>query len=311
MVAILDAVLLTTVLGWLTLAALILIDRARHDRRTSRLALLRTQLVQAGSTDLERLAAGVTAVDFDQLVFEGVPSRIEAVLGRALLAGPRRPAVLGSALGTNDGDLWSRIRAAQILTSARTADVHHMLDDMLRAGNRILAGAALRLFVRQDDRRSADLLVRALMDGVYSRSRIAAAFTALSIERADTLEPLFASEEPECRYWAARLACVNLTRQWAPRVRELTADRDPLVRRAAVEALGAIGAPGDAGAVLDLLSDPVPFVRAHAVKAAASFSAARNAVALRQLLNDGAWIVRSAAAEVLGTTPRTGRGSTA
>ena len=305
-VTMLDAVLLTTAIGWLALAAVILIDRVRYDRWAARIARLRRQLTQAQGADLERLAAGVTATEFDQLVVEGVPAPVESALGRALFAVGRRPAVLRSALGANGANVWKRIRAAQVLTSARAGVVHHPLDEMLRSGDRVLAAAALRLFVRLDDRRSAELLIRALADGIHARSRIAAAFNALSVDRADTLRPLFSAAEPACRYWAARLACVLRARQWAPRVRELTSDRDPFVRRAAVEAVGAIGAAGDAQAVLDLFSDPAPVVRAHAARAATGFSAARNAIALRQLLSDGSWIVRSAAAEVLGTPPLTG-----
>ena len=302
-VTILNAVLFTVVIGWLALAAVILIDRVRHNRWASRIAMLRRQLTQARGSDLDRVAAGVTAAEFDQLVLQGVPAPVESALGRALLSGGRRPAVLRSALGANGADVWKRIRAAQVLTSARTSVVHHPLDEMLRSGDGVLAAAALRLLVRLDDRRSAELMIQALVDGVHSRSRIAAAFNAMSVERADTLRPLFSAEESGCRYWAARLACFLRARQWAPRVRELAADPDPFVRRAAVEAVGAIGAAGDAGTVLALLSDPAPVVRAHAARAAAGFSDARNSMALRQLLRDGSWIVRSAAAEVLGTPP--------
>ena len=307
-VAVLDTVLFTTAIGWLALAALLLTDRLRHDRWVTRVALLRDQLVNARGADLDRLAAGVGPMEFDELVLEGVPPAVETALGRAQLSGGRSPAVHNVALGADHADVWTRIRAAQVLASARTADVHHPLDEMLRSGDQVLAGSALRLFVHLDDRRAAELLIRALADDVHPRSRIAAAFSALSVERAETLRPLFSSAEPGCKYWAARLACFNRTRQWAPAVRELTTDSDPFVRRAAVEALGAIGGPSDAGAVLNLFSDPIPIVRAHAARAAAGFSAARNAIALRQLLNDGTWLVRSAAAEVLGTPAISGSG---
>ena len=307
---VLDAVLLVAATGWLVLAAVLLLDRQRYTWRSKHLSLLRERLTRANGSELDRLAAEVEAMDFDDLVLEGVPLPVETALGRALLSDGRHRAVLESARGADRKDVWTRIRAAQVLTSARDEDAHQTLNEMLRSGDRVLAGSALRLFVRLDDRRSAEPLIRALIDDAYSRSRIAAAFTALSVARADTLQPLFSSEESSCRYWAARLACCNLMRQWAPNVRELTTDADPFVRRAAVEAVGAIGAPDDAGAVLDLFSDPIPIVRAHAARAAGAFSAARNAMALRQLLNDSTWLVRAAAAEVLGTPPLAGDGDT-
>lgn len=303
---VLNAVLFVGTVGWLVLAAVLLLDRLQYSQRSRRVALLRQRLTEADGPGLDRLAAEVKALDVDDLILEGVPPAVETALGRALLSDGRRSAVLGSARGADGGDVWTRIRAAQVLASARDSDAHTTLDTMVRSGDRVLAAAALRLFVRLDDRRSADLMIRALVDHAYSRSRIAAAFTALSDAHADTLQPLFSSKEPSCRYWAARLACFNRMHQWAPNVRELTTDADPFVRRAAVEAVGAIGAPGDAGVVLDLFSDPVPIVRAHAARAAAAFSGPHHAMALRQLLNDSAWIVRSAAAEALGTSPLSG-----
>ena len=302
----LDAVLLMTTTSWLALAAVILVDWVRYDRWTTRIATLRRQLTQATDADVERLAAGVTAAEFDQLLSDGVPSDVEAALARALLSGGRRSTVSTLALGATRADVWTQIRAAQILTSARADVVHYTLDRLLRAGDRLLAAAALRMLVRLDDRRSAEVMLRALVDDVHARSRIAAAFNAMSVERAETLRPLFASEDPGCRYWAARLACCLQARQWAPQVRELTADPDPFVRRAAVEAVGVIGAASDAETVLDLLSDPAPVVRAHAARTAATFSGSRIITALRLLLSDGAWIVRSAASEALARPPRTG-----
>ncbi len=296
---ILDAALVLTAIVWIGLAAVILIDRALYDRWARRIAMLRGQLIHASDTALERLAAGVTVDEFYQLVLGGVPSNVETALGRALLSRGRHPAILQLALGASRADVWKRIRAAQILASARTDDVYHPLDKMLRSGDGVLAAAALRLLVRLDDRPSAEMTVQALRDGVHSRSRIAAAFNAMSVDRADTLDPLFISGDPSCRYWAARLVYFLRAHQWAPRVRELMADRDPFVRRAAVEAIGLIGSHNDAKAVLDLFSDPAPVVRAHAARAAGEFSGARITAALRALLNDDAWIVRAAATEVL------------
>ena len=305
-VTMLDTILLAAAFGWLTLCVTILVDRARYDSWAARLTDLRERLTSAQSIERERLSKAVTAREFDQLIVDGVPPEVESAIARAFLAGGRRPAVLQSALGSGGEDVWRRIRDTQVLTSARAGVVYQPLDKMLRSGDSILAAAALKLFVRLDDRRSAELLIRALVDGVHSRSRIAAAFYALSVERADTLGLLFASEEAAVRYWGARLACYLRVHQWAPQVRELTRDSDPFVRRAAAEAVGAIGTEGDARTLLDLFADPAPVVRAHAARAAASFPAVRNAWALRRLLSDGAWIVRSAAAEALGTAPRAG-----
>ena len=149
----LDAVLVLTVIAWLGLSAVILVDRALYDRWAKRIAKLRRQLTRATDTALEQLAAGVTVDEFYQLVLEGVPPNVEHALGRALLTRGRRPAIVRLASGGSRANMWNRIRAAQILASARTDDVHHPLDKMLRSGDGVLAAAALRLLVRLDDRR--------------------------------------------------------------------------------------------------------------------------------------------------------------
>ena len=164
---ILDAALVLTAIVWIRLAAVILIDRALYDRWARRIAMLRGQLIHASDTALERLAAGVTVDEFYQLVLAGVPSNVETALGRAGLTRGRHPAILQLALGASRAHVWKRIRAAQILASARTDDVYHPLDKMLRSGDGVLAAAALRLLVRHDEGPSAEMTVQALRDGVH------------------------------------------------------------------------------------------------------------------------------------------------
>lgn len=294
-----DLILLVTVVSWGVLSAAILTERARHDRRRRRLAALSQALLATGEDALGQLASDVSVSDFDQLVVDGLPLDVETALARAVLADGRRDRLTQAMLGVSTGDVWKRIRAARLLTSARADGIHDGLDQMLRSGDRVLAAAALRFFIQLDDRRSAELMIQALLDGVHSRSRIAAAFNAQRVERAEALAPLFASGEASCRYWAARLARFLGTRRWVSRVRELTTDLDPYVRRAAVEAVGSLGDVGDVPIALELFSDPAPVVRAYAARAVAALGGGRHEAALRQLLNDSAWIVRAAAAEVL------------
>lgn len=285
--------------AWFALGALIIIERARHDRWLRELERLRDCLIDSSDSTLAQTAAGVSAAQFEQLVLEGLPRHVERATAQALLEGTRRNIVVQTACGRRPADVWTRIRAAQVLASARTAIVYYVLDGMLRTGDRRLAPAALRMFVQLDDRRSADLLIRALTDGVYARSRVAAAFNALSVERADALAPLFDSDEAIVRYWAARLALFLRGHVWIDKLRQLAADRDHLVRRAAVEAIGALGTTADVDVIVDLFVDPVPVVRAHAVRAAAAFSTPTVLAAVRGLLDDHAWMVRSAASDVL------------
>ena len=291
--------LLLVGIAWFALGALIIIERARHDRWLGQVARLRVRLIDASDSSLADTAADVSAAQFEQLVLDGLPRHVERATAQALLEGTRRNVVVQIASGRRPADVWARIRAAQVLASARTGIVYFILDGMVRTGDPRLAPAALRLFVQLDDRRSADLLIRALADGVYARSRVAAAFNALTVDRADALAPLFDSDEAIVRYWAARLALFLHAHVWIDKLRQLAGDRDHLVRRAAVEAIGTLGTTADVGVIVDLFVDPVPIVRAHAVRAAAAFSTPTVMAAVRMLLDDHAWMVRSAASDVL------------
>ena len=210
--------------AWLALGALIIIERARHDRWLRELERLRDRLIDSSDSSLAQTAADVSAAQFEHLVLEGLPRHVERATAQALLEGTRRNVVVQIACGRRPADVWARIRSAQVLASARTGIVYYILDGMLRTGDPRLAPAALRLFIQLDDRRSAGLLVRALADGVYARSRVAAAFNALSVDRADALAPLFDSDEAIVRYWAARLALFLRAQLWIDKLRQLAGE---------------------------------------------------------------------------------------
>jgi HEAT repeat protein len=77
---------------------------------------------------------------------------------------------------------------------------------------------------------------------------------------------------------------------------------DPLVREAAVAALGAIGDPGGLQAILRATSDK-PAVRRRAVLALAPFSGEEVDAALDRALQDRDWQVRQAAEDLTGRLP--------
>lgn len=79
---------------------------------------------------------------------------------------------------------------------------------------------------------------------------------------------------------------------------------DPLVREAAVAALGAIGAPEGLDAILAATTDK-PAVRRRAVLALAPFEGAEVDAALARALQDRDWQVRQAAEDLSGGPPAT------
>jgi HEAT repeat protein len=121
----------------------------------------------------------------------------------------------------------------------------------------------------------------------------------MSVARADLLRTLFDATEPDVLFWAAKLAGRLKALEWTSRVRQLALEREPLVRRAAVEALGSIGDITDRALLLYSMSDPLPFVRAHAARASVRFADADAVDALVGLLVDRHWMVRAAARDAL------------
>lgn len=283
---------------WIALSGTILIDRSLHDRRARRSTQLRARLrvAPAAAGDAARQ---MTPGRFQDLVLAGVPPEAETTLADQICArsGDRQLRMIAD--GTLPAGIAARIAALQVLVSARRPDAYDALDRCLRSGERNLAAAAVRMLIRLDDRRAAEILIAALCDGAHPGSRLAAAIDRMSVARADLLAPLLDHPEAPPRFWGVRLAGRLRAAEWAARVRALTADADPLVRRAAVETLGVIGNQKDRVLLLTRFLDPVPMVRVHAARASAAFGSAPVADALAELLGDREWIVRAAAREAL------------
>ena len=283
---------------WSLLLLWLAADRYRHERLARRLSTWKERLQGTASADESRLRAIVgelSVAELDAVLRGGLPASMEVAVARAMQQ--HRQELLRDAAGAPD--VWARIRAVRILAAARAKERYDLVDQMLRSGTPVLAATAIRILARMDDHQSADLLVRALRDGVYSRSRIAAAIDTMSVARTDLLKPLFDASEPQVRFWAARLAGRINAPQCRVHVRRLATDVDPLVRRAAVETLGVFRNAADLPLLLQALKDPVTFVRIHAARACAHFGSPEIADALVALLPDRNWTVRAAARDAL------------
>jgi HEAT repeat protein len=283
---------------WLLLMAAIAAGRYRHEQRANHLSALKHRLEQCAPEDgsaLHAIVAKLTVPQLDAIIREGLPPALEIAVARTMLE--HKPGLVQTAAAATNAH--EHIAAVRVLASARAERAYDLLDAMLRSRSSVLAAAGVRILAKLDNRRSAELLVTALSDGPYSCSRIAAAIDMMTAPRADLLGPLFAAPHAEVRFWAARLAGRMQATQWAAQVREQATDVDPLVRRAAVEALGIIGDAADRSLLLGRLGDPVPFVRAHAARASVRFEDGDAAEALAGLLADRHWIVRAAARDAL------------
>lgn len=299
---ILTPLLIATATLWAIVGVFVLIDRVRHDAFEHRLDAARDELARTNPSleeHAKQVSRRIRTSDFQQLALDGLPHNVEIALARQVWLHAGEDKIRRQANGSDSVGMWQRIAALQVLASSGTSEAYPALDRALRSGSAPLASAAMRMLTTLGGRDAALVLIRALRDGAYSRARLAAAIDRLPALPADLLAPLFESLEPQARFWGVRLAGRFRAREWTPAIRRLTNDGSPLVRRAVVEALGAIGDTADRDLLLARFADPIPFVRAHAARASAIFTDQGVVTALVNLLSDREWIVRAAARRAL------------
>ena len=197
-------------------------------------------------------------------------------------------------------DIWRTVTALRVLSLTRHDRCWNLLAAALADGQPEVKTAACTILGQLGGRRSAVVLVDALRNGRYSRSRIAATLDAFDTELGDLIAPLLEAPDASVRFWAA----THLQRGAQPpaigdRFVVLTTDADPLVRSAAALALGVTGGPAAVIALRARLGDDVPFVRAHATRALVQLSGSGELRALLPLLADSDWTVRDSAKQSL------------
>lgn len=289
---------------------MLIATRLRHERRLRVLERAEQQLngrspeMIGGPTAGRRLALDTLAhaplEDVMLLARDAhLPRPVIELLAQSLLARLGAARLL-EATRSRRGS-WRRIAALRILVLARSDRSWNRLASALTDGNREVKAATVALLGHLGDRRSATLLVGAMRAGLFSRSRIAAALDAFPIDVGDLVAPLTASDDALVRFWATTLMqryprTPGLDRQ----LMALTDDAEPIVRKAAIDTLVAIGGVGALKTLRARLTDETPFVRAHAARALGRLQAVSQSRALLPLLADRDWSVRDAAKESLG-----------
>jgi HEAT repeat protein len=283
---------------WAATAVGVLLEFRRHRRKGARAADLMQQLTAGGSPTSDQLP-DLTRSEFQDLVLKGLPHTVEVAIAQELRWRAGDEALLTLATGGTRAPLDERINALQVMASGLHPQRYRVLAAALRSEPAELAAVALRLLRELDDDEAARTLVDALAEGVYSASRVAAALERMTAERASLLGPLLLHSSTTMRFWGLRLAGRTGASRWIGDVRESLTDREPIVRRAAVEAIGRLGSVDDEAAVLARFLDSSPMVRVHAARASVAFGNGTVAEALVKLLTDRQWIVRAAARESL------------
>ncbi len=112
--------------------------------------------------------------------------------------------------------------------------------------------------------------------------------------------PLLSSADTATRFWGAMLIKrYPGTPDLISVLEAMTADTQPLVRKAALYAIAELGGARAAAAARRCLSDPVPFVRVYAARALGILRAPHSIGAIVPLLADLDWWVRSAVKQTL------------
>jgi HEAT repeat protein len=296
---VLAIIMWVVIAAWLATAVIRAVEFHMRRRQEARSASLFDQLTTTSALLAAESLPEVSPTEFQELVLAGLPEGAQVALAQELRTQGGDETLLALVSGQKRGSIDERIEALQILVSGRHPDMYRVLADALRSPQPELANIALRLLRALNDQQSANMLVEALQAGTGSGSRIAAALNRMTTPYGAFLGPLLLDENPSVRFWGLLLVGRTGASQWIASVRRLTTDREPTVRRAAVEALGRIGSSDDKSYVIARLLDPVPMVRVHGARAAVPFADAAVASAVARLLGDREWIVRAAARDAL------------
>jgi len=297
---------IVALVGYLGSAAFVLIRRYRRERRhglLNRLEATMSNAAAASTDDILRHAVESLAREPLGLVVSTVADPLAHHLARQALAqsavsrlGPDTVRQRASA----KRNPRRQIAALRILAFSGSADAFDCLEQALASPRREVLAAAIVLLGRLPDIRGARLLIDALSRNVYAPARIATSLDAFPLDIRDLLTPLLASPDGKVRYWGVLLMRRYPDAEGLPRrLMTLTADAQPSVRKAALEAIGIARYPGCVNAMYPRLTDRIPFVRAHAARALGTVGAHFAASAVVPLLADRKWLVRSAAKQSL------------
>lgn len=194
---------------------------------------------------------------------------------------------------------WRRLTALRILERLGHPSAMTLLTAASADPDVTVAEAAVALLATSTDPRAGECLVSALITQRIPASRVAVYIDQSPADLSTHLVSLLDHKTPSVRQWAVTLLTPYDDREHEARILDLTWDTDASVRKASVQALGAIGTDLSVDRLVALLGDPVPFVRAHAARALAELGCVDCARAMTPLLGDSDFWVRLAARESL------------
>ena len=290
------------VLVWVGVSAYVILTRALFDlkglsfhtaRRVLDRRLARGASVPEALAGLPRRTLAGIAAD------ASTPRPIAEAAARRLLERRRGRIVNQARSHRSDTDKWRRLAALRILSLAGSSIAKPELARALRDSDPDVVGGAVSILGSRSDLESAAMLVDALREGRYARSRIAAHLDAFPRPLTDLLRPLLEDPDPANRQWAATLLGRYPDPETELELATLIVDDDPQVRASTLKSLARTKSRLAGPAAVAALADPVWFVRVHAARALGRLGQVDRASDLVTLLADEQWWVRTAAKESL------------
>ena len=208
-------------------------------------------------------------------------------------------------MDSHSGETRPIERAAAV---ARSTDAAVLRAAALDDPDPRVRAVAIAALVRTVARRTSAPVWRRVVNDPAPAVRLRAAEVAPVLGRSASCSALLALLADDDA-WVAEAAAYAIGEHPAPTrtaleaiARAATSHRDPLVREAAVAALGAQGDPDTLPAVLAACDDR-PAIRRRAVLALAAFDGPEVEARLEAARADPDWQVRQAAEDLLGVTP--------
>lgn len=200
---------------------------------------------------------------------------------------------------------WQRIAALRVAALGGLRDAPALLEQATRSSDEEVQAAGVRILGELGTPEAQDMLVDTLKNGTFARSRVAAQLEVNEPLSVETLQPLLEDEEPNVRYWGAKLLA-NASDDPVATDALVTAatDADANVRAGSAESLGRQPSELATETLVTLLDDTAPQVRLHAARSIGRRGTVSAARKVASLLRDRDWWVRTAAKrslERLGT----------
>jgi hypothetical protein len=301
--------LVITLALYLGSALVVIVSRLRYSRRRRLLGRVEDAVNVRRAHDGEpaELSTGDAAWDgisAQTVVRMSSENRLSRAVGEAtsrfIVSAAGVDEVSRVASGKGRISRWRRVTALRVLALARPGAALPVLEEAMRDPDTEVVAVAASTLGRLRDPAAADILVRALERGYFPASRLATFLERIPLLLPESLRPLLQGPTATVRYWGAVLGRRYKGLGWMEdELRRLALDEAPAVRKAALQSLAAVGAPGTEELAAGALSDESWFVRAHAARALGELRAAGHARPVAALLADREWWVRQAAKEAL------------